>query len=291
MITTHSGSLKAGMSSLGDMRAASAVDSGAAAGLVPSINNGKPVFAPFETIEVEKLQARCTRLRKNLGVGAKHLSQGRDKQAWMVTLTYRGSNAQWRPDHVKECIRHARNWAKRLGFVLQYLWVIEVKKRLSGADAGKDAPHYHLVVWLPAGLECPKFDAKGWWDHGMTNRVLAVAPVRYVMKYVSKFDAEASFPKGARCYGLGGVSESGRRIRRWINLPAFVQARASIDDRWTRAPGGGWLDHSTGQIWPSEWGICSITRTCTRLVRLHAHPCKVKPGGPFSWLSPKAREF
>jgi len=65
---------------------------GATLGLVPSINKVKPGFSePFggsQVVEVDKLQARCTRLRKNLGVGAKLLSLAGTRQAWMLTLTY-----------------------------------------------------------------------------------------------------------------------------------------------------------------------------------------------------------
>jgi hypothetical protein len=265
----------------------------ASGGLVTSINKVKPPrcvsdLAPGEglqfadSIEVDRVEARCTRLRKNLGIAAKHLSQG-DGQSWMVTLTYRGTNADWRPSHIRDCLRHARQWAKRLGFPLRYLWVIETKPRKSGEFIGMDAPHYHVVLWLPKGMDCPFFDAVGWWSHGMTNVVKAVAPVRYVMKYVSKFDGAASFPKGARCYGVGGISDVGRRIRRWVNWPAFVQARASVADTWRRATGGGWLDAVTGEWLPSEWGLQSISRTVTRLVRIHDHGRPIPACGPFNW--------
>jgi hypothetical protein len=251
-------------------------------GLVPSINKVKPQAG--EVLQLCKLDLRCTRLRKNLGVAAKQLSQG-GGQSWMVTLTYRGANGDWRPSHVRDCLRHVRGWAKRCGFVLRYLWVIETKDRLSGAHAGEAAPHYHLIVWLPVGVECPHFDTAGWWPHGMTNVEKAKAPVRYVMKYVSKFDAEASFPKGARCYGVGGIGDVGAAIRRWINWPAFVQARASVADSFRRASGGGWLNRLTGEWWPSEWGLSFTSARHTLIVRLHDHGRPVADvAGPYNWL-------
>lgn len=250
-------------------------DSAAGAGLVPSINNGE---TPVESIQVEHLQARCSRLRKNLGVAAKWLSRS-DGQAWMLTLTYRDVDG-WKPDHIKATLQHLRKWLQRTyGWQLRYVWVMELQKR--------GAPHYHVVVWLPKGIHARDLhlDSRGWWPHGMTNAVMAVAPVRYVMKYASKFDSKGSFPKGARVYGVGGMCAVGRRCRRWVNLPRFVQARASVDCRWTRAGGGGWVDESTGEWWPSEWGLSAIGDGCTRLVRLHRHPSTgLQPDGPFSWL-------
>lgn len=258
-----------------------------ATGLVPSINNGKPCFVPpfagAETVEVDRVLSRCTRLRKNLGVAAKLLSNAGPRQPWMLTLTYADATA-WRPDHAKEAIRHLRQWAHRQGFALRYLWVMETAARKSGDQLGMVAPHYHLVVWLPHGVSCPPMDVMGWWTHGLTNTVKAKAPVRYVMKYASKFDNAGDFPKGARIYGMGGLTDSDRRIRRWINWPRFVQGNASVSCSWRRATGGGWLDESTGELWPSEWGLVSLDRSCTRLVRLRTHTRAIQSDGPFSWV-------
>lgn len=257
--------------------------SGVPAGLVPSINNVKTCIDDRDVIEVEKLQARCTRLRKNLGVAAKLLCQGEQRTAWMLTMTYARAG-EWKPNHVRDCIRHLRQWSHRQGYRLRYLWVIETKVRQSGVDVGIDVPHYHLVVWLPFGIEPPYLDSMGWWPHGLTNTVQAVAPIRYVMKYASKFDSEGSFPRGARCYGTGGLDSDQRSIRRWVNWPAFVQGNASYTCKWTRAKGGGFLVHSTGEIWASEWGLTASSRTCTRLVRLRRHPRAIDASGPFSWM-------
>ncbi len=251
------------------------VSGGAAdAGLVPSINNGETgVF-----LTIDQVKARCTRLRKNLGVAAKWLSKGAG-QAWMFTLTYRDVDG-WKPDHIKTCLQLLRKWLKRAyGWTLRYLWVMELQQR--------GAPHYHVVAWLPreVALRDVKLDALGWWPHGMTNAVQAVAPVKYVMKYVSKFDSKESFPKGARCYGIGGLDIDGARSRRWINWPSFVQARASVTCAWRRARGGGWVD-GDGVIWPSEFGYSCTSAGLTRVVRLRSYPRPdVPPSGPFSWLS------
>jgi hypothetical protein len=246
-------------------------------GLVPSFNN-------VETLKVEHLVQRCTRLRKNLGVAAKWLSKGAG-QAWMLTFTYR-DDVEWKASHVREALAHLRKWLHRAyGWTLRYIWVMETVARKSGGRVGEFRPHYHCIVWVPRDLAVRDLalDSLGWWPHGMTNAVQAVAPVKYVMKYVGKFDSPDAFPKGARCYGIGGMDRDGARCRRWINWPSFVQARADVATAVRRSPGGGWL--IAGAFFASEWGISAIGRGYTRLLRLRTHPpTGLEPRGPFSFL-------
>lgn len=265
----------------------------ASAGLVPSINNGKIGLALAGVGDihiVDKRQARYGRLRKNLGVAAKLLANGAGV-AHMLTFTY-SDEVEWSPGHVKEALRRLRMWLERAhDWKLRYLWVIETKARKSGARLGEMRPHYHCVVWVPSDLpiEALKLDVRGWWPHGWTNVVKANAPIRYVMKYVSKFEEPDAFPRHARSYGIGGIQKEGRLCRRWINLPKFVQARSSIHDPWRRARGGGWVDPH-GEIWPSEYGLHRTDKVCSLLVRLRTYPTPMhggrvfKPDGPFNWL-------
>lgn len=254
----------------------------AGAGLVNSINK-------WETLPllIDKLVARCTRLRKNLGIAAKLHSTDAARCSWFITLTYR-SGVPWEPRHISDCLQHLRKWLKRTyGAVLAYEWVMENKVRKSGAEKGRVREHMHLVLWLPVGvsLDDLKLDARGYWPHGMTNAVRAIAPVNYVMKYASKFDNEGAFPKGARCYGVGGLGDAGRRVRRWVNWPAFVQARASISDCWRPAAGGGWTDAATGEWLPSEFGLAFSTPKHSCVIRLHDHGRPMGDvRGPFSWV-------
>lgn len=251
-------------------------------GLVPSINNGET----GEILQLNKVEMRCTRLRKNLGVAAKLLSRC-SGQSWMLTFTYAQADG-WKPDHIKNALQHLRKWLRRAhGWTLRYIWVMETKKRLSGADLGLDAPHYHVVLWLPHQVHKSDLfmDLRGWWPHGLTNAVMAAAPVKYVMKYVSKFDDESSFPKGARCYGIGGLDDLGKRCRRWINWPSFVQDRASVQDDFVRSKGGGWLDRSTGEWFGSEWGITLTNKFHSVITRIRHYPRFLNPIGPFSWIS------
>lgn len=251
-------------------------------GLVPSINNAE---TRTDLISVDKLQARCTRLKKNLGVAAKWASQG-GGQCFMLTFTYRRVE-DWQASHVRDTLTHLRKWLLRaFKWRLRYLWVMETQTRKSGDQIGQSAPHYHCVVWVPMQVTTSdlKLDDKGWWPHGLTNCVKAVAPVRYVMKYASKFDNVGAFPKGARIYGTGGLGADGVKCRRWVNWPSFVQGLASVSCDFVRSTGGGWVNRSTGEWWPSEWGLSIRDAFRTVLVRLHKHQRTIEAVGPFSWM-------
>lgn len=258
----------------------------ACTGLVPSINNVNTFNAKLDGFEVDKLESRCVRLRKNLGIAAKWLSQD-GCQAWMLTFTYKDGVA-WEPSHMRESLNRLRVWLKRAHNArLRYVWVMETKARKTGLEVGQVKPHYHVVVWMPRGVSIDdlKMDERGYWTHGLTNVVKAKAAVRYVMKYASKFDNEGAFPRGARCYGIGGLDDVGRRVRRWVNWPSFVQARASVADDFRRRVGGGWIDASSGEWWPSEFGLVYSTRQKTAVVRLHNHGRPIDASGPFNWVN------
>lgn len=257
----------------------------ASLGLVTSSNNAYSVDEGDPScVAIDNLRMRCTRLRKNIGIAAKLLSQSSGR-CWMLTLTYADAQG-WKATHVRECLTRLRNWLSRsYKWRLRYLWVMETQKRKSGNQLGQVAPHYHLVVWVPhqVTLSDLSLDARGMWPHGLTNAVKAVAPVRYVMKYASKFDNAGAFPKGARIYGVGGLDSVGRGVRRWINWPSFVQGRASVTCKWRRATGGGWAAPDGGW-WPSEFALLERTRSSATLLRVFNHPRLVEASGPFSWM-------
>lgn len=203
-------------------------------------------------------------------------------RAWMVTLTYRGTNADWRADHLKECWHRFRAWCNRQGLRARYVWVAELQQR--------GTIHYHAVIWLPVGVRCPAFDSRGWWPHGMTNRkAVRHSAVGYLMKYLSKGTevGAGSFPKGARLYGVAGLDHAGRRARRWLRLPAFVQGNSSIFDEWRRLPGGGWASPA-GVRFVSEFEPAIVGgRRC--LLRVATHPRAIEAAGPFCWVGDQAR--
>lgn len=187
------------------------------------------------------------------------------RRAWMVTLTYR-EDGQWRPEHVADLVRSMRKWCQRQGTDFVYEWVAEVTKR--------GRPHYHLVVWLPRRLSCPKVDKAGWWPHGMSQREQARFAPGYLAKYVSKGvdqwgdDGDVKrLPRGARMHGSGGLRGAPQVELRWWMLPRWM--RESV--KWmgeARRIKGGWLCTQTGEFFPTPFevmfskGVCWFRRKC-----------------------------
>ena len=234
-----------------------------------------------QCITIDRAQARVTRLRKGVGVGAKcllNLAEGRSDNNVMVTLTYRGNNDDWKPRHVSDYIRAVRHWfAKRCpGERLRYVWVAELQQR--------GVIHYHAVFFLPVGVRMPPADKRGWWPHGMTNTLPSTAPVAYLMKYASKVESKniGGFPHGARIYGIGGLDAPGAAFKRWCLWPAYVQGNASVADRFRPAPGGGYINAQTGELLESEYAPTG--GGYSSFVRIRTTPRQIEAAGPFSWL-------
>lgn len=162
----------------------------------------------------------------------------------MVTLTYANPDG-WRPEHVAEFLNTVRKWAKRRGYTLPYVWVMELTK--------KGTPHYHVLFWIPARLHLPKSDRRGWWPHGSTNTIRVRNSVGYVAKYASKFESkDGQFPKGARLHGIGGLTGMEKRVVAWWKLPKRFRTGEEGSVVWRRIIGGGWrcLDDGT-EVKPS----------------------------------------
>lgn len=245
-------------------------------------------------ITIDPLQSRVTRLRKGLGIAAKQLhNQGaRNQQIWMQTLTYAGTNRDWRPEHISRYLDAMRKWhyAATGSKKLRYAWVAELQQR--------GVIHYHVIVWLDGGLTPPKGDM-AWkrkdraglvhweppmWPHGMTRRDKSTAPVAYLMKYASKVESKnvGSYPHGARIHGAGGMDASGRAIRRWVLWPAYVQGNASVADRFRPSPGGGYINAETGELLLAEFAPTG--GGFQSFIRVRTTPRRIDPSGPFSWL-------
>lgn len=250
-------------------------------------------FMAENSIEIDHQKARITRMQKSVGISAKALHNlgEKNQRVWMLTLTYRGTNRNWKPEHISRYLDGLRKWHySRTGTKkLRYVWVAELQKR--------GVIHYHVCVWLASGLTPPKPDSawkkKGefqapMWGHGMSNRVRATHPVAYLMKYASKGTSEGKFPYGARISGVGGLDEAGRGCRRWVLWPAYVQGNASIYDGFRPAPGGGYLNADTGELLLSEF--VPTGGGFTRFLRVRVTPKAIEnTGGPFSWLTDKPK--
>lgn len=214
----------------------------------------------------------------------------RSMRAWMVTLTYR-PGVHWSAKHLQACFTRLRMWCNRQGFRARYVWVAELQDGTKRADGvGRGVIHYHAVLWLPVGVRCPRFDSRGWWPHGMTNRkVVRKSAIGYLMKYLSKGTdvSSSSFPKGARIYGVAGLDHACRRARRWLRLPAFVQGNSSTLDDWKRTVGGGWMAPDGARFVSEFQATCVAGVRC--LVRVAHHARSIVASGPFSWITDKLK--
>lgn len=205
-------------------------------------------LAGWDTLRELARGRRLGRMRKAVMTGARLHGESCDAtgERWnclMVTLTYRPGEI-WTPKHVTRCLDNAGKWARRQGFGLRYVWVMELTR------AG--VPHYHVLLWVPKRLRLPMFDKAGWWSYGMTNTVVAVAPVRYVAKYASKAGEIDRFPRGARLFGVGGLGAGGRvTLRFWR---ASKRVRANLGSGADIRPvSGGFVDRITGLFSGSGW--------------------------------------
>ena len=165
-----------------------------------------------------------------------------------VTLTYVGVD-DWRADHISAATEQYRRHCARLDVSCRYLWVAELQKR--------GAVHYHLLAWLPQGVEMPFWDkaqivgkryVKPFWTHGMTNTQQARSGVGYLMKYLSKLGDEKSFPPHLRLYGIGGLNVAARAVRGWYNLPEWAKAGHGVGD--LRRLGSHLVVVETGEVLP-----------------------------------------
>lgn len=276
-----------------------ALEARAARGLVSVSTTCRELPTPMawaeNCITIDPKQARVTRLRKGLGIAAKQLHNlgSRKQRIWMQTLTYAGTNKDWRPEHISRYLDGLRKWhyAVTGSKAVRYAWVAELQQR--------GVIHYHVIVWLENGLTPPKGDM-AWkrrdkaglvhweppmWPHGMSNRKKATAPVAYLMKYASKVESKnvGGFPHGARIHGAGGMDASGRAIRRWVLWPAYVQGNASVNDRFRPAPGGGYCDDATGVFLASEFAPTG--GGFSSFIRVRTTPREVDASGPFSWVA------
>lgn len=234
---------------------------GEAAGLVPY----KTSFYSSSEISFSKTlvaERRVNRLKKSVWASG-HLHGMADKGfrpsvAWFVTLTYAKAGA-WCPKHISEALKGFRSWCMGKGVPCRYTWVAEIQpKRLE--STGDAVVHYHLLAWLPVGVSMPQWDRitrkdrgvrPAFWQHGMTNTEKAFSGVGYLMKYLSKLGELTVFPKGLRLYGIGGLDASGKSVRRWFNLPAWVKQVSGVGD--VSKVGNFFVMRDSGEVLESPW--------------------------------------
>lgn len=234
----------------------------AGAGLVPSKTNRfgdiSVSFAPSVVAE-----RRVNRLKRSVwSSGHLHgLAENGFRPAvpWFVTLTYADANG-WRANHVGKALEAFRTWCRVRGYPCRYTWVAEIQpKRLE--TTGHAVVHYHLLAWLPVGVRMPHWDRalgrrRAFWPHGMTNTEVAKSGVGYLMKYLSKLGELTRFPKGLRLYGIGGLNDTGRKVRAWYNLPEWAKRSFGVGELCRHA--GRLVVRATGEVLEAMYAVSHV---------------------------------
>lgn len=202
-------------------------------------------------VEIDPFLTRLRRMSRAVLTASRmheyELSGRRFKPA-MLTLTYREVGA-WHRHHISALLRHIRQWMKRRGHRLRYVWVAELQQR--------GALHYHVLLWLPRGVTLPKPDKQRWWTHGSTKIEWARKPAGYLAKYASKLDSKVGigFPPGARLHGCGGLEQFGASVAAWFRLPKWAREVCDLAGRAVRVKGTGLVDRESGVCLPSPWRL------------------------------------
>lgn len=259
--------------------AAAGAGAGQGGGLVPSktsLQSGLFVnLGPSAVAE-----RRVKRLKKSVWASG-HLHGLAEKGfrasvCWFVTLTYRGVD-DWQPDHVSKAVQGFRDWCRAVGVQCRYTWVAELQKR--------GAVHYHLLAWLPPGVSMPHWDKpkgkrRAFWPHGMSNTEKAKSGVGYLMKYLSKLGELTRFPKGLRLYGIGGLTEQGKAVRAWYNLPEWVKRSHGVAE--VVRHGRRLMVRATGELLAPAYEVCRVPSGLL-LRALRELPARFHDGAYSSW--------
>ena len=251
--------------------------------------------SPNFTIEIPlspevTARRRVKKLKRNVYLAGKLHSlptKGkRPDQAWLVTGTYdtRGTLGHgahnWAPHDMSKATDRYRRWCFGHGYQAKYTWVCELQKN--------GTPHYHLVVWLPQGVNMPRWDRSNgrraaFWPHGMTNTEKLKTNVGYLMKYLSKMGELHSFPKGLRLNGNGGLDAQARTIRAWHNLPEWTKRTYGVGE--AKRAARGIVDQSTGEILPPAYQA-SFSKNMMRITQLRDIPDRWHDGAYSTYPGP-----
>lgn len=209
-------------------------------------------------------KARLKRMRRTvLNCTRSMIRQRRGfRDRWLLlTLTYAEDEA-WSASQVRAFFHRMRQWFKRRGWPLAYVWVLELTQR--------GIPHYHVMLRLGVNQRIPTPDDCGWWPHGMTNLTVAKNAVGYLAKYASKGCAADELPKGARISGNAGLDADGRTYVQFWNLPKWARECLEEIER-TRRIKGGVLVLSSGQFLPTPYE-CIFRAGQVLIIRKEAKP-------------------
>lgn len=236
---------------------------GEAAGLVSSSTSDIPQAdkpGRPDRFVVDPHLSRLRRMRGSILTAANLVQQrlnaltGRRWRAAMLHLTYADQD-QFKSNQISALMKHIREWSRRRNLpTLPYVWALE-----RGSVNGR--LHYHILIWLPAGITLPKPDKQRWWPWGHTRIEWAKnkgkTAVNYIAKYISKGnDDEVSFPPNTRIHGKGGLEAVERSKCAWWRAPSWARAVwPDWEDEPRPAKGGGWVSRVSGEWLPSPFEL------------------------------------
>lgn len=252
----------------------------------------KPVisFTPYQG-EVSH-NHRFLSLKKKLKFSAEAIEAELDSngllgsyRSVMVTLTYdpkkRRKGKVWSPSDIRDFFRRVKVWASRgyrknktisvkrgsrsvsvrksfpqSNLPLYYLWVMELHKNGN--------PHYHCIFYVPRSVYFPKMDKCGFWRFGMTRHDEAESGIGYIVKYASKCESDdQKFPKGARIYGVGGLTDTMKDYVNFRLAPKWVHHQLdNATDVSLRKSGSVWIVNKYFALF-SPYRYDFITKTIT----------------------------
>lgn len=233
------------------MTARDARSAAGAAGLVRSETSDTTTAGQL-VAQLDYERRRFGRLRRVILTAGRLLVdqwKGSRHRWWMVTLTYR-DDVEWQPGQITTFTKRVRSYLSRRGISARYVWVLEATQR--------GRPHYHVLIQLPFGFTMPKPDKQGWWNHGLTRTEMARRAVGYLAKYASKAGGGITW-RGARSYGVSGLSSCDRSVLSFWRAPRWVRAAYRFCDADGTLPEtdvqlpvrrvrGGWLWRQTGEF-------------------------------------------
>ncbi|MGS1118403.1 rolling circle replication-associated protein [Castellaniella sp. UC4442_H9] len=176
-------------------------------------------------------------------------------EAVCVTLTYRAGETYTSKDLSKfraALFAHVRRSHPTLKIPLPYLWVLD----RGGVGEVKDdvvttgVLHYHLLLWVPRGFPLRERLAK-WWAHGSTWHERCRRPNDWTT-YMTKA-TRATFPKGSRLYGCGGLDDVGKLAVARAGWPRWLLRHIPRGEHANRIVGAGWVHIETGVLYESPY--------------------------------------
>lgn len=230
------------------------ISASASSGLVGQVTTVRPGHMSLKLAFKEINKTRRIRRMRRVVIGAADATRevmerhGTRIYSVLVTLTYAG-DGQWSSEHISRYIKRTRDFLSRLNVPAVYQWVMELTKR--------GRPHYHIIWWLPDGIQIPKPDSSGHWVHGWSNIKRATRPVGYLIKYATKGGLETGdLPKGARLFGVGnGGEQSVKHAARRFGLPTWLFKSSDDHQIFRRVPRVGWVCRETGEVRSSPFKV------------------------------------